>query len=256
MIKVEELGTSVFYEKLGQGIPIIFIHPPGMGRRVFDYQKHLSDQFQLLLPDLSGHGDSTSPETDDLISQYVKEIRMILDHENLDKAIICGYSAGGMIAQQVAFSHPERLKALILSGGYPKVNSIILASQYHIGMRLFQMSPDTLAKILAFSHTNNRSYQHILYHHMKKSNVQKWYQFYDETLHYNCTTELGSIHVPSLIIYGNNAFWMKKHRGYYQHLPYAKIAYIKETFHQVPTKQWQAFNHVIRHFCKMNVDSN
>ncbi|AOR99733.1 AB hydrolase superfamily protein [Bacillus subtilis] len=25
----------LFYEEYGQGIPIIFIHPPGMGRKVF-----------------------------------------------------------------------------------------------------------------------------------------------------------------------------------------------------------------------------
>ena len=37
------INQHMFYEEYGDGSPIIFIHPPGMGRKVFVYQQYLSE---------------------------------------------------------------------------------------------------------------------------------------------------------------------------------------------------------------------
>jgi pimeloyl-ACP methyl ester carboxylesterase len=38
----------------------------------------------------------------------------LLDHLGIDQAHILGYSLGGLVAQEIAISHPERVKKLIL----------------------------------------------------------------------------------------------------------------------------------------------
>lgn len=86
-----------FYEEYGQGIPIIFIHPPGMGRKVFYYQRLLSKHFRVIFPDLSGHGDSDHIDQPASISYYANEIAQFMDALHIDKAVLFGYSAGGLI---------------------------------------------------------------------------------------------------------------------------------------------------------------
>ncbi|MDC3415304.1 alpha/beta fold hydrolase [Aquibacillus salsiterrae] len=242
-------GGKVFYELLGNGTPILFIHPPGMGRKVFDYQKRLSDRFQIILPDFSGHGDS-SPFTGDagIINQYVDEINMILNKEQIYKAIICGYSAGGMVAQHFALTYPDRTKAVILSGGYPEVLTRTLQLEYILGMNVLKSSNEALAKVLAISHAKSKVYRENLYQHILKSNIRNWLQFYQETYHYSCLNALKDIKVPLLNVYGQYSPWINAHKKYYDVCPQADIAIVKNTSHQVPTKKWQAFNHVVRNF--------
>ena len=60
----------LFYEEYGQGIPIIFIHPPGMGRKVFYYQRLLSKHFRVIFLALRGQWDSDHIEQAALFAYY------------------------------------------------------------------------------------------------------------------------------------------------------------------------------------------
>src|SRR5438045_3857631 len=116
-------NQSLFYEEYGEGNPIIFIHPPGMGRKVFDYQQDLSDHMRVIMPDLSGHGESDTVEQRVSIPFYAHEIVHLMDVLHIDKAMICGYSAGCLIAQHISLIFPERVILMILAGAYPEVDT-------------------------------------------------------------------------------------------------------------------------------------
>ncbi len=253
MNQVQIDNGTIYYEQEGEGIPIIFIHPPGMGRRVFDNQKRLRQYFQIITPDLSGHGASTSRLAEDIVSMYVEEIRKILKHEAIGKAVIFGYSAGGVIAQSFSIKYPEMTSALILSGGYPIVKSIGLHLEYNLGMRLFELNSEALARILAISHSNDQAYREILFDHMRQSNHHYWYQFYLQTLHFNCVEKLPMIKVPILLLYGGNAHWIHFHKRYYKVCPDVKIAMIGNAFHQLPTKEWRVVNHLVKKFIEERI---
>lgn len=248
MKKTQNSTSTIYYDVTGEGLPILFIHPPGMGRRVFDYQKQLSKKFKVIMPDLSGHGKSTSILNKPIIELYVDEIKTILETENLGQAVICGYSAGGSIAQAFALTYPSNTRALILSSGYPKIDSKILALEYKLGMNILKVKPNTLSRIISFSHTNNREFRDELLTHMNKSKVSYWHQFYLESYHFNCVENLRSFNKNLLLIYGSNEFWSKKHIPYYKKCPKYKIAEITGAFHQLPTKKWHTFNHIITDF--------
>ncbi|WP_170287581.1 alpha/beta fold hydrolase [Aquibacillus halophilus] len=248
MKNIQYENGTVYYDLYGKGIPIIFIHPPGMGRRVFDRQQKLADKYLIVTPDLSGHGISSSSIQYSIIENYVEELKQIIDNEKFEEVIICGYSAGGAVAQEFAKAYPKITKALILSGGYPKVATIGLNLEYKLGMKLFKKSQKTLARVLANSHTKDKGYREILYSHMLKSDFAHWYKFYDQTYHYNGVTDLDSLTMPLLLIYGANAFWINHHRVYYERCPNHHVVYINNAFHQLPTKHWQPFNQIISEF--------
>lgn len=55
-------GTRLYYQVKGQGVPILFLHPPLMTGLTFAYQQHqLADQFQVITFDIRGHGKSLIP---------------------------------------------------------------------------------------------------------------------------------------------------------------------------------------------------
>ncbi|MEQ6377923.1 alpha/beta hydrolase [Bacillaceae bacterium S4-13-58] len=247
---------TIVYDAIGEGSPIIFIHPPGMGRKVFHFQYPLQSSFQLLIPDLSGHGDSLMKTGVPTIDSYAKEILSILDQEGLQQATILGYSAGGSIAQHLAIHYPERVKGMILFGGFPCVATKTLALQFRIGMKMLESNPEILAKILAKSHTTDRTVQRILFKHMMKANVANWYHFYNQSLHYDCVDELTSIKVPTLLVYGTKIKWIKAHEDFYNGNSHMYKKIIPHATHQIPTKQMYTANRLIDTFQKKYIDAS
>jgi pimeloyl-ACP methyl ester carboxylesterase len=239
--------TNIFYEVKGHGVPIIFIHPPAMGRKVFYYQGLLAEHFQVIFPDLSGNGDTTGPEKKVTILGYAEEIRAVLDHLNIDKAVILGYSSGGAIAQEFALSFPERTMGVILSGGFPEVLSEAFRYEHILGMYFVKHFPGFLRYIIATSHTNDKEIRNEILDHMKKANLNMWFESYDRSLHYSCTDRLRNLNVPLLLIYGSRDFVNQHLRSYRRYVSF-QTAIIKGVSHQVPTKKWQLFNQVITGF--------
>ena len=239
---------DLFYEEAGEGDPIIFLHPPGMGRKVFLFQRHLSQRFRVVFPDLSGHGESTAILDKVTIPKYAEEVLQLADFIGLEKLTLCGYSSGGSIAQEFALAYPERTKALILSGGFAEVISPALRYEHLLGMYFVKHSPKTLAKVIATAHTFNIEYRSELIEHMLKTDFNTWFHFYHESLGYSCVERLKALSVPLLLIYGSKDLINQHLRTYERELEHFETAIIQKVSHQVPVKKWQDFNKEITSF--------
>lgn len=239
---------DLYFEESGNGWPIIFLHPPGMGRKVFRYQRVLSEKYKVILPDLSGHGDSTAISETVSIQKYAEEVLQLINFLGLDKVVLCGYSSGGSIAQEFALTFPDRTAALILSGGFAKVESPALKYEHLLGMYFVKHSPKTLAKVIATAHTFDQGYREELINHMLKADLRTWFHFYNESLTYSCLDRLGNLSVPLLLIYGSRDFINQHLRTYERELQVFKTAIIQKVSHQVPVKKWQEFNNEVSAF--------
>ncbi|MGN2275462.1 alpha/beta fold hydrolase [Priestia megaterium] len=246
-----EIDTNkyLYYEERGQGMPVIFIHPPGMGNKVFHYQYDLSKHMRVIFPDLSGHGRSPRPEQTVSISFYANEVLRFMDALHLDKAIICGYSAGCLIAQELAIYHPDRIELLVFSGTYPIVRDIPGQLLHKIGMYMVREHLNILIKSLSISHTRDKTLRKSLVSYMKKADQESWYQYYNHSLHYNCLDKLHHLTMPLLFIYGGKKDWtthyMKEYKNKCKH---AEFFVLPQQGHQLPTKKWVQFNELITGF--------
>lgn len=240
-------NTSIFYEMSGKGIPIVFIHPPGMGRVVFRTQKELNRYFTVIFPDLSGNGDSIGPEKKVTILSYAEEVKALLDHLQIKAAVICGYSAGGSVAQEFALSFPQRTLGLVLISGYPEVMSLAFKYEHIIGMFLVKRFPNFLAKLIASSHTDAEHLQNEIFQHMKKANREMWFQWYEQSLNYSCINRIHELSVPILLIYGAKDFANQHIRIYRKHINYEAVI-IPDISHQLPIKKGKIINQSILGF--------
>ncbi|HET7375622.1 MAG TPA: alpha/beta hydrolase, partial [Anaerolineae bacterium] len=109
-------GLRIHYTIRGSGPALIAISGgPGFDARGWDDFARI-DQFVTLIqihPRGSGLSDP-SPTNAYLLPDYAADIEELRKHLQLDQPIVMGWSHGGMIAQQFAFTYPNALSKLIL----------------------------------------------------------------------------------------------------------------------------------------------
>jgi pimeloyl-ACP methyl ester carboxylesterase len=71
---------------------------------------------RVVLPELLGHGGSDAPEhaTEHRLDLLADQVLALLDHLELDQAVVGGVSLGANVALEVAATAPERLRGAVL----------------------------------------------------------------------------------------------------------------------------------------------
>ena len=108
------------YKILGSGKPIIIMH--GLMGMLDNWQapaRLLEDDFQCILVDMRNHGHSPK-SMEHNYSVMVDDVIHLMDHLNLNEAIILGHSMGGKVAIKLAQEHPNRVSKLIVADIGPK----------------------------------------------------------------------------------------------------------------------------------------
>lgn len=108
----------MYYEKHdnGHAQTLVLLHSGGMGAIEWQPQiKPLSAVFNLLVPDLPGHGRSVLGAEQLLSIRLMAEsIVEMLAEESIEKAHILGSSMGGAVALWIALHHPSVVDKLII----------------------------------------------------------------------------------------------------------------------------------------------
>lgn len=99
---------------IGDGEPLVLLHGLGQRNNLWKHQEELSDTYQLIMPNLRGHGNSTNTENITL-NTFAEDIIELLDELNIESAHIGGLSLGGVVAQALYRKAPHRVKSLILT---------------------------------------------------------------------------------------------------------------------------------------------
>ena len=94
---------------------VVLIHGLGLCRHMWrDHIADFASDFQVVCYDLLGHGDSVAPTAPTDLSLYAKQLCGLLDHLQIDKAAVVGFSIGGMINRRFALDYANRLSALAI----------------------------------------------------------------------------------------------------------------------------------------------
>jgi pimeloyl-ACP methyl ester carboxylesterase len=245
MAMIHLKDRDLYFDDLGKGTPLVLIHPPGMGRMTFIKQHVLSRHFRLIIPDLTGHGDSFTLDQNISIAEFVEDIKAILDHLNIAACVMLGYSAGGIVGQTFACTYEKRVSALILVGGYPKVTNPKLIWMHHMGMKMVRDHPARLSGIISRAHFKDKLEREKLRGHMNKANPYIWYQFYEQSLHYDGIKQVEKLPIPLLLIYGERSDWINSHLKLYNDCYPKKIYIIPGASHQIPTRYHDALNNIL-----------
>ena len=107
--------TILAHEVLGDGPPLLLIHAYPLDGRLWSEQRlELSRVARLIIPDLRGFGRSSHLPPVESLEEHAADLAALLDHHQIDRAILCGVSMGGYIALAFLEQWPARVAGLVL----------------------------------------------------------------------------------------------------------------------------------------------
>ncbi|MGT8956160.1 2-succinyl-6-hydroxy-2,4-cyclohexadiene-1-carboxylate synthase [Bacillus cereus] len=116
-MKVTLQGVSYEYEVVGSGEQLLLLHGfTGSMETWRSFISSWSEQFQVIVVDLVGHGKTESPEN--VVHYDIRNVALqmkeLLDYLHIEKAHILGYSMGGRLAITMACLYPDYVHSLLL----------------------------------------------------------------------------------------------------------------------------------------------
>ena len=143
-------GTRIAYGVCGSGPPLVLI----MGYRLsslawpIDFIEKLAERFTVVILDNRGTGESDKPTTGYEISNMARDVCGLVDHLEIARVNILGYSMGGAIAQEFVRQFPDRVLGLVLCAtmcGGPRAtyasSSVVRVMREHDGL-----TPEQIAR--------------------------------------------------------------------------------------------------------------
>src|SRR5437868_12695041 len=96
MPHVHSVDADIVYEAIGEGPPVLLLHPFPANRALWmPAAQALIDRYRLILPDLRGHGDSGVGEGPATMEKHAADLVRVLDDAGVGRVAIAGVSIGG-----------------------------------------------------------------------------------------------------------------------------------------------------------------
>lgn len=120
MPSVDASGTELHYLRAGEGEPLLLIQGMSATHLTWGrpFMSEMERSFDCIVFDNRGMGLSGEAEIPFTIADMAEDTAGLLDALGLETAHVVGISMGGMIAQELALAHPERIRTLTLGATY------------------------------------------------------------------------------------------------------------------------------------------
>lgn len=112
-------GLKLYFEEVGQGVPILFVHEFAGDHRSWEPQlRAFGKRYRCITYAARGYKPSDVPSNPAAYSylHVMRDAVVVLDHLQIEQAHLIGLSMGGYTALQVALNRPGRVRSLVLAG--------------------------------------------------------------------------------------------------------------------------------------------
>jgi pimeloyl-ACP methyl ester carboxylesterase len=124
-------GKRVAFRRMGAGPTLVLIHGITNSSQSWEpAMRLLARDFDVIAPDLPGHGESDRQRGDHSLGGHACVMRDLLHVLEIERATVVGHSLGGGVAMQFAYQFPDMVErlALVGSGGLGREVSPLIRS--------------------------------------------------------------------------------------------------------------------------------
>ncbi len=109
-------GIKLAYTDQGKGTPLVFLHAFPLSQAMWAPQvEALSGSYRVITLDFRGHGSSQTALWNFTLDEYADDVMALLNHLDINQAVMIGLSMGGYTALSIARRYGNRLKGLVLA---------------------------------------------------------------------------------------------------------------------------------------------
>jgi pimeloyl-ACP methyl ester carboxylesterase len=258
-------GIEIYYEEHGAGKPLILIQGLSYATPMWYWQvTGLKNYFRVITFDNRGSGQSSKPDAPYSMNMFADDTVGLLDALKISQASILGISMGGIIAQEVALSYPDR------------VTHLILCSTLFGGSAASQPNPETLAYLAEYqeSATDELSRLEVTYGtapgfgerhpdrvaalvEFKRQSRPPRFAYFRQLMSakgYVSEDRLPSLRIPTLIIAGreDRIIPPENSKRLHELIPNSKLVVFDNAGHHVHIEYPEEFNQAVIEFLNPN----
>ena len=263
MVKVGEL--DVYYEIHGDGFPLVMIM--GLSGNIDWWDPRLigetSTRFNTVIFDNRGAGRTGKPKVTYTIDMFAEDTVGLMEALKIKRAHILGISMGGMIAQELALNHPERVERLVLCSTNCGISHSIQPSQQVLGLLMRPrggMSEEEVAKnwiSLLFTEDfvkNNPDLMSIVAPQILRNPIpaDAYQRQMGAILNFDSYGRLPEIKAPTLVMQGRKDILVSPENAKIiaDRIPGAKLLYFENSGHALFSEEPEKVNQALLDFLK------
>lgn len=242
--------TRLYWESAGTGDPVLLIHGLGLsGGAWWRTVDALAPTMRVITFDHRGVGQSESLTYTYTTEAMADDAVSILDDLAIDRLHVYGFSLGGMVAQQVALRHPERVQSLVLGGTHSG------------GRRAAVPDPEVMAffRKRATMQAEQAAWASVPYNYGPRSQAEQADRIAEDierrlqnpfnerayraqllaALMHNCYGRLDRIRAPTLVVHGacDRIIPVANARMTAERVPGAQLKILEDAGHLYPTEE-------------------
>ena len=255
MIQNNFSKSSIPYLTVGTGEPLVLIHGLGEMKESWCHQFELGDKYQLIIPDLRGHGENSMLDGIS-ITNFASDIINLLYELKIESAHICGISLGGVVAQEIYKQKPDSCISLILVSTFHYAPPILTpAFIYTKLMNSFLFTAEQIKEMYFRKciHTNKSELKKIFFH-INKPNNEAFIKSSLSCLQIDYRFLLSKINVPVLVIGSlyDQVVPVCSQISMAMLIPNSKLHIFNNAGHISKLEIPEEFNSVLRNFLRKN----
>ena len=256
MPKLRIRDFDIYYEVIGEGEPLLFLHGLACSSASWETQVSMfSEHYQVITFDLRGHGQSSKLPGPYSIEMFVADTVELIKSLGLGPAHVVGHSLGGMIGLQLCIDEPEIVKSLVIANsyfeghlrtfndGFESLKQVIL-----VGLRSMQKERQALSRQL-LSKQGRQQLRQTAIQGLAINNKRVYISTFWTLLGWSAMDGLSTIKCPMLVIASDqDLVTVSVKEKYLSKLPHAEFVVIANSRHAVPAEQAEKFNAVLMEF--------
>jgi pimeloyl-ACP methyl ester carboxylesterase len=216
MPKAAVNGINIYYEVQGKGVPLVMIQGFAGNHQAWFFQTPVFRKYyKVIIFDNRGIGKSGRSGEAYTIRTMADDVIGLLDSLHIDKAHILGLSLGGIVAQEIAISYPERVIKLILGStfagreiddAHPEMKEVLGIQEGSADVDTGSIDFRKLMNFMVSSAFNKRLFRMVLVtlskYSLRSVNPEGYLSQLQSVTDYDTLDRLQMIKAPTLVLTG------------------------------------------------------
>jgi pimeloyl-ACP methyl ester carboxylesterase len=256
MTRISVGDIELYYETVGEGDPILFIHGLGSSSRDWELQTgYFAQQYQVVTVDIRGHGRSDKPSGRYSVPLFARDVTALIQALGVTPVHVVGISMGGMIGLQLAVDAPDLVKSLVVVNAGPDLRVRTLRDRLQVFQRfaiVWLLGMRKMGEVLGgrlFPKPGQEEIRRLFAERWAENDPRAYRAAMRSLVGWSVNDRLGEVACPTLFVAADQDYApVAVKAAAAARMQRAAVVVIEDSRHATPVDQPEAFNQAVCQF--------